>query len=137
VGGDGKFSAWIDDAARPLVSASLDTQIAAISQALDEVAEPEPRQSLQVRLAAVRNLRRQLSATQGRAYLTGHEHLVTLVIRDAASQAAYALHSLAEEIAISHAPLSESVIGDLRGRTAALTSGVDAVIACESHRRPG
>jgi hypothetical protein len=135
--GDGEFSAWVGDAARPLVIEALDVQVAATKRALAEVADDRERRSLEERLELVTSLRGQLGATAGRAYLTGPEQLVVRIVRDAASQAAHRLDATLDAMASASAVLTEEAIADLRASTISVTSGVEALIACESHRRAG
>jgi hypothetical protein len=133
-GGQGELVAWIGEATRDLVGATLDAHLAAATDGLAFEETAVARQRRHSMLADIAALRGQFDGTAGPVTLSGPEALVADVIRDTAAQATHDLDSFVEEATIGPEPLTDPLIAELRSRAGVVSACVEALIACESNR---
>jgi hypothetical protein len=133
--GDDGLKAWVGEGLRPLLIETLRLDAAASAEALAAATKQVDRERFEHRLELGEQLRFQLEQTVGQGLITGPEEFVVEIVRDTTNQATSDLDVLVESIASAPTPLDDETIVALRARSATAMSGIEALIACESHRR--
>ena len=132
--GRGELAVLLEESARALVVDVLAVLAAVAEEALVH-AQDDAQRSAHARRRQIGEIHRQAAESRGPVRVVGEPKMIVEAIRAIASHGAYELDVLLESLAATRAPLDEQAVEQIRSRSAATASAVEALIACEASRR--
>lgn len=130
----GELAVVVDEPARSLAIDVLAVLAAVAEEALVH-AQDDAQRLAQARSRQIAAMHRLVAESRGPVRVVGEPNMIVEAIRAIASHGAYELDVLLEALAATRTPLDDQAIEQIRSRSAATASAVEALIACEVSRR--